>query len=218
MLRDLAGRLRLRAGLWRRRASGLSTHRQPEVRTRGRARSDRPRRVRPGGTHDPQAWHGGAESPLLPRVPVGRRNLVAGLFRTGRRARPVGAAHLGRARRRRLDRQRSQGPDRPGPCRGVDDPARAHLQSARPRQPGPCPVPHRRTGGRDGLAAGQDDRRDRVRRRAVRRCPHPRRLPTGRGRPGLVGRDDDPAGRTRRIRNRGWRRGSVRTPKSSRNR
>ncbi len=157
-------------------------------------------RRHPGRSHHPPVGLRGAEAGVHPRHPQRLHLLVPRVLRARRRQRPRLAQDEGRARRRRVGRQRAEGVDHPGAVRRLHLPARPH----RPR----CPEArgHLLPAGADEAAGyrGASDRAGRRQRGLQRGLLHQRALPEeergGWREQRLEGRDDHARFRARDLR------------------
>ena len=115
-----------------------------------------------------------AALPPAPHPPR-RRRLVPGLLRAGGRLRPRLAAHAGRARRRRVRRDRPEDLEHPGPRRRLVRAARAHRPRRAEAQGHHLADPRHAPAGRRGPADAHHRRREPLLRGVPRRRPGPGR-------------------------------------------
>ena len=125
---------------------------------------------------DHRARHRRAEAHAAPPHAPRRRHLVPGLLGAERGLRPRVAAHLGRARRRLLDRERPEDVEHARPHRQLVRAPRAHRHERAQAQGHHLP-PRRHDAARSRSAAPRDDhrrqgvQRDLLHRRAGARRP-----------------------------------------------
>ena len=145
-------------------------------------------RLRHGRADDRHPRHRGTEGAIPPSAVHGRGDVVPALQRAGCRIRRRRSVDPCRARRRRMDRERSEGLDVARALREVGTARRAHRPRCREAQ-GPDLLRARHAPARCGSAAvATDDRQRRVQRGVLHQRPRAGREPARRRRQGLVDR------------------------------